>query len=370
MSASLIKFVEKLLSSAKNPYGHFDGPDVTFAPESTFKCTPPSLLAAMRFLSAKYELLRKISFSKDSKSKAITSFKLQEQFNTIAGVKGSVIKSFAVKLFKAILSSSTKLSNRGFPGGYIHSMRARNGVKTDSAVLTLLGWTPKIPSQARLLEVIFNPVDDSFGVVDGRQKVISRSMANLTKAGRNTSYQEFRTAVAFSVPKLSVSSSEPLDDQLKREPLAVWDKKVISNFVEPKRLVSTNLLQQSYALKVSVTNPKSKTGLVHYEIARNRFLHSTSDLNLVDADGNVYKTFSELPKVFQEYLRKKYRYPTKSGSERRPDDVQESQMAVDSQGDSSAQPPPVKKKRLSRADATRLRKEEGELRRSTRQKKK
>jgi hypothetical protein len=314
ISGSLEKAVEKLKATAKNPYGHWDGPDVVFGRESDFKCTPPGLLAAMRLLATKDTLLRKISY-KDGLKKPLTGFKLQEMFNTIFGLKNEKGNSFVIRLIKAILASMVKPYNKGFPGGFIHSNRARNGVKSDMAVLTLMGWVPKIPSQNRLEDILFNTVDSE---LDKDGKVKNRTLVNLSKKNRNMSFQEFRSAVSFSLRKINAINFN--EKELQKDPLDIISEGVIKNFQENQVITSVNLMQQSYALKVSIANPKSKTSLVHYENARNHFLASTKHIKLIDNRQVEYDKFSELPDNLQSYFRKRFRYPVKR---REPDDPME-----------------------------------------------
>jgi hypothetical protein len=351
ITGSLDKLIEKLKASSKNPYGHWDGPDVVFGKESTFKCTPPGLLAAMRLLSTKDTLLRKIPRKSGSLQRSLTSFKLQETFNTIFGLKTDKSNAYTIKLFKAILSSAVKPHNRGFPGGFIHSNRSRNSVKSDLSVLTLLGWIPKVPIQQRLDDVLFNTVDDSYGEVNGVTKVIGRSLQNLGKKNRNMSFQEFRTAVAISVRKIDPSVGR-FDEQLKKDSLSPWRPTVLNNFVENDVMTSVNIAQQSYAFKISVENPKSKTTLVHYENSRNHLLASTSQMKIKDASGKEYSTFSELPEPVQNYLRKRYRYPSKR-KDNEEDDVMETDEPLNTAAANETQSdhPPQKKKRMTKHEA-------------------
>jgi hypothetical protein len=358
MAASHMKLVERLIASAKNPYGHWDGPDVVFNPESEYKCTPPGLLAATRMLSAKDGLIRKLQFTQASKRKAITPFMLLEKFNTIFMLKGPS-KSFSIRLFKAVIASATKLSNRGFPGGFIHSNRARNGVKTDLQVLSMLGWTPKIPSHKRLVEVMFNAVDEDHDA-ENPSKVVSRKIVNLSKAKRNMGLPEFRACVALTLPKLYPSKGA-FDAQLEKEPLGFTDPVVMTNFSENRRIVAVNLLQQSYALKVSLAKPKSKTSITHFGNARNHLINQCSTVELVDGEGNKYANFTAIPQPVQDFLRKKYLYPVKDKARPAPENSQ-AEMEVEAPGDSASQPITKKKRGLKRSGAVRLRQEEAEQR--------
>jgi len=339
MSGSLIKFTEKIIASARNPFGHFDGPDVVFGAQSRFKSTVPGLLAGVRLLNSKDTLIRKISFGKDSKLASLTAFQLQEQFNTILGIKGRAQTSMPVRLLKGIFASCCKISNKGFPGGFIHSLRARNGVKSDYSVLTLMGWIPKIVSQTKLSDVLFNTVDVSYATVDGKTTVVGRSMQNISLKGRNMSFQEFRTAVALTAPRIDFDSEVPFDTQIKKEPLdytSVKELKTVSLFADPKLQLCVNLSQQTYALKVSIPNKGSKTTITHYENSRNRFLASTANITIRDSKGKSYDSFSSLPQKAQDYMRKKYRYPVKRSAEEPPTEEGDAMITDAPQGETQS----------------------------------
>jgi hypothetical protein len=349
LSGSMIKLLSKLLSSAQNPYGGFDGPDVVWGERSTFKSTPPGLLAAMRLLQQKDVLIRKITYKKGSKLRPLTAHELQEQFNTIFLLKKTENESFAVKLTKAILASATKPSNKGFPGGFVHSNRVKNGVKNDSSLLTILGWTPKVLSQTRLLDCLFNTVDDSYGQVEGKTKIIGRSLQNISKKGRNFSFQEFRTACVLTCPRLDFSSESSYEDQLKVDPLDnKIEENVIKRFEDNTIQKIVDLNQQTYALKINLNNPKSKVTLAGYENVRNRLLASTANVPIKDAKGTSYETFSKLPEKAQTFLRKRFRYPVKKRSREEQTEVQTEQsvqMEVDTSVPSPAEVRPLKRSR-------------------------
>jgi len=255
--------------------------------------------------------LRKLPFKKDSPKVAITGFRLQETFNTIFGLKTDKSSTFAIRLFKGILSSSVKLTNRGFPGGFVHSLRAQNAVKSDSSVLALLGWTTKIPSQSRIDDVLFSEVLCDKSQKDGKEVESNFRFSKLGPKTRTMSFIEFRTAVKFSLPKIDPSKPS-FDDDLKKLPLEVHPPRVISNYTDAKLMGLTNSLQQSYAFKLSIGKPNSKTNYGHYRNARNHLLHLSDKVDYRDAKGQLYKNFGDIPEHVQKYLRKKYLFPSKS----------------------------------------------------------
>jgi hypothetical protein len=305
MSSSFNKLVSKLLASAKSTSGMFDGPDVAFK-DSSYKAPPPCLLASMRLLQSKDHLVRR---STTSGSTALNVFSLQQRFNESLGLKSEDQNTYSIKLLKGILASCVKPHNKGFPGGWVHHNRGLNKVKSDSGLLNVLGWVEKIPSNHKLLDVLFNPVDSTFGIVDGKSKIVSQKLRNLTQSGTNMTFQEFRTAVLLSAPRMTFDGD--FESQLKKEPLEIKNPIAADYFSKSELTGIVSALNTSFAFKVNLKNPKSKTTLVHYNNARNRLLSLTANKEIVDGKGLSYKTFSEIPENVQTFFRRKYRYPVK-----------------------------------------------------------
>jgi len=340
LSNSLNKLVDNIKSSALHSKGLFLGS--LFKTSSGYQGNLVGLLASMRLLSTKQEFLRKRTFPKDS-GKSVTSFnELQELFNTHAGLKTDETSTFMVQFLKAILASSVKPHNKGFPGGWIHSNRALNSVKSDFALLNLLGWTEKVPSQHKMLEVLFNEVKETSADHDG-VRVRVNTVVNKTQVKENFTHQEFRTAVALSLPRLDAESSD-LMDQLKLDPLSVRDLAVCNNFVEDNRVAMVDRLNEAYSFRVSEKNPKSKTKPIHYKMARDRLLASSANIPLVDAKRRRYSHFKDLPRSVQSLFRQFFRYPEKRDRE---EDVVEmtdvpTNDASNVQDEASTAPPPTK----------------------------
>jgi len=300
ISASMKKLVLDLQASAENPSGLYAGERFKFP--SGFTGNLVDMVAAMRLLNLKQEFIRRRKFSKESGKAPVSFNTLQESFNVTAGLKGGSDQPFVSRFIKASLNSCIKAHNKSFPGGWIHSSRVNNSVKSDFALLNVLGWTEKVPSNHKMLEVLFNTVDPTND--PKKFKVI-----NITADKRQFSHQEFRTAVALTLPR--IDSSKPSDDDMKLDPLSVKSLKICDNFVQGKRDVLVDSLNESYALKVSLKNPKTKTREIHYKISRERTLGLSANLPLIDSKGKSYDSFKDLPSGTQTFLREKFRYPSK-----------------------------------------------------------
>jgi hypothetical protein len=307
--SGLSKLVDALKASASLSTGVYSGEEYRF--KSGYKGTLPCMLASMRLLTIKQEFLRKRKFPKDSGKTSVTFHELQQSFNTFAGFKSDENNSFALKMTKAILQSCLKPFNKGFPGGWVFSNRTVNNVKSDFALVNLLGWTEICPSNHKMLEVLFNTVDEDASITaDGKRIVSKRTAVNITTDKRNFTHQEFRTAVALTLPRLSpVHKKLDLDGQMKADSLSVDKLSIIKNFKGVKEISLVDTLNESYNFKVSLRNPKSKTKEVHYKASRDRLLSASANLQLHDANGVEYDKFSSVPKNLQDFLRKKIQIP-------------------------------------------------------------
>lgn len=312
MSSTFWNLTDKLKASARSTTGDYNGPHVVIE-GSGYKAPPPCLLASMRVLQSKDSLLRRRKFPTNSGLKPVTYFMLQQAFNGYLGIKSEDQNAYAVRLLKAILASCVKSHNAGFPGGWIHKNREVNKVKSDAGLISVLGWVEKVASHHKLLEVFFNPVDTKWGKVDDKDKIIDYKLVNLTKSGRDSSFQEFRTAVLLSVNRFdSLGNIEDIEKDLQKEPLDIKNQEVVKNYEASETQPIVESLNQAYAFKVSAKDPKKKTTLAHYAQARGHLLALTANKQIKDAKGRTYDSFTGLPEQVQTLLRKKYRYPLKN----------------------------------------------------------
>jgi hypothetical protein len=301
---SFSKLMRDMISSSESSLGLYAGEVYKFSSGCEFNLV--ECVAAMRLLNTKQEFIRKQKFSQES-GKSSTSFNvLQETFNVSAGLKAKE-SSFIIKFIKTVIKSSIMKHNKGFPGGWIHASRTRNKVKSDFALLNVMGWTEKVSSTHKLNEVIFNTVDPrDKNDLKSKEKII-----NITADRRQFLHAEFRTAVALTLPRLDTSKPQNHEVDYKLDPLSVKDLRICNNFCVDKRDLLVDQLNEAYIFRVSEKNPKSKTKPIHYKIARDRLLNLSSNMPLKDATGKQFTTFSAIPAPTQKWLREKFRYPAK-----------------------------------------------------------
>jgi hypothetical protein len=301
LSKTLLNFMNSMTSSATIPLGYFAGEDVKFP--TGYVGNLPCMLASMRLLNSKRDYLRKRTRLPTGVS-PVAFYNLQEMFNSVSGLKSEEQKGWPLEITKAALNSCIALNNTGFPGGWVYQNRSKNHVKTDMALVQLLGWIPKSPSKEKLLEVLFNTVDEESTVgEDGKRRVTKRTIVNISKDKRPMSLPEFRTGVSLLLPYINPASSETVREQIHVDTLSVKSRQTLDSFMDNAMVEAVNILNDAYALRVSCKNPKSKTTPVHYQSARQRLLGESSKLPFVDMTGAKYESLFKIPeKTLKEFL--------------------------------------------------------------------
>jgi len=360
ITKSLSKLVADLSASAQNSTGLFAGDVYKFSSGVEFNLV--EMVAAMRLLNHKQEFIRKRKFSKDSGKSSVSYNMLLETFNTSTGLKGSGEQSYAIRFIKAMMASCVKAHNKGFPGGWIHASRNRNKVKSDFALLNSLGWTEKCPSNHKMLEVLFNTVD----LHDKKDPSSKDRIVNITQDKRKFLFQEFRTAVALTLPRIDTSKPAEHSADMKRDPLSVRSLQICNNFCTAKRDLLVDSLNEAYVLRVSQKNPKSKTKEIHYKIFRDKMLNSSSNIPLIDAKGKSFDKFSNLPQKTQSFLREQFRYPVKpavpaTSVANAPGIVPEVEMNVGGEQPQTQSVPPKRTRTMTRGQAKEAVRKSGRL---------
>jgi hypothetical protein len=301
VTASQKRLCDDLIASAKNPLGNFNGERFKF--NDSFKANLVEMVYAARLINLKSELLKKYKLYKFH---TINFFMLTVKMNTLAGLRENTEAYFS-KVIKAILKASMSPYIKDFPGGWKHSLRQTNYVKNDVQTLLSMGWVPKVPSSLMLNEVLFNTVDP---LSSNKYREV-----NITQDKRSFLFQEFRTAVALVLPRIDTEMKDInlIEKHLKTPPFGVTSIANANIFVEPKRDLLVDSLNRAYAFKVTTSDPKQKTKLVHYKQARERFINMSVDVTLKDSEGRIFQKFSELPSYTQKFLRDKYRFHEKRG---------------------------------------------------------
>jgi hypothetical protein len=195
-----------------------------------------------------------------------------------------------------------------------------NEVKSDSGLLFKLGYAEKLPYLHKLSKVLQTGVTVK---PDGSRSIQDKSGKEYTEY----SFLEFRAGTVLSAPFLDHTRPETMDSQIKKDPLTCKYEKTLVNFSDSKYHKTINSLNKAHALLLTVIKGNSKTKAIHYEIARNEFLHLTAKCPITDGSGGNHENLSDLPVPVYEYCRKTYRFNKKS--KRTIEDVDESSMDVD-----------------------------------------
>jgi len=178
-------------------------------------------------------------------------------------------------------------------------------VKSDLGLLSVLGYTEKVPYNHKLQSVIFHDT-----TVDPKSSLKIRSKFNKDEF-KEMSYLEFRSAVSLTCNRIDPRSDESYDKQISVEPLACKNAQIIKCYDNSKYFKSIDALHRAHAIMVSCGKSTSKSKPIHYEKARNEFLHCTSKNPIMDVTGKEYQSIRDLPVPLLEYMCSLYRFKYK-----------------------------------------------------------
>jgi hypothetical protein len=316
LEANHIALLDELTASAALPSGAFPGETLNFG---KYKATLPTILATLHLLAKKQNYLRRRDPQGKEEVKVVSTQDLRSTFNIRVGLTDKS-KSYGSMVVKSCLSVICSATNRTFPGGWIRSNRVLNEVKSDSGLLFKLGYAEKLPYLHKLQKVITTSVSIK---PDGTRSLLDRS----GKEYSEYSFLEFRSGTVLTAPFLDHTRTETMDSQSKRDPLTCKYEKTLNNFSDTKYHKTINSLNKAHALLLTVNKGNSKTKAIHYEIARNEFLHLSAKCPITDGLGGKHSNLSDLPKPVYEFCKKTYRFNSKS--KRSADDLEQSSMELD-----------------------------------------
>nr|USW07213.1 hypothetical protein [Erysiphe lesion-associated ormycovirus 4] len=328
-----IKLIDELTASASMPSGVFPGEVIKVG---DYQCNLPSILASLHFLARKSAYLRKRSPQGKEKVYTVCSQELRNTFNSRTGLNDKS-KSYSTMLLKAALAVITSTTNRTFPGGWIKANRDINRVKSDNGLLYKLGYTEKIPYSNKILSVLNNTVRTK---PDSKLHIVNQA----TPEHPDWNFLEFRAGATLFAPFINHLSGEEFSKQIKREPLSCKNVATIDTFSNTKYYKTINTLNRAHALLLTVGKGGSKTKPIHYEIARNEFLHSCAKIPIIDGHGTERTKLSDLPEPVYGFMKKTFRF--NSSKPKRSVEVEDSPQQEQSK---SSHPRPAKKKKIAMA---------------------
>jgi hypothetical protein len=300
LEANHISLLDELTASAALPSGAFPGEVLSIG---KYKATLPTILATLHLFAKKQNYLRRRDPQGKEEVKVVSTQDLRSTFNVRVGLTDKS-KSFGSMLVKSCLSVICSATNRVFPGGWIKSNRVLNEVKSDSGLLFKLGYAEKLPYLFKLTKVVNTSVTVK---PDG-----SKTLHDQSGKENEFSFLEFRAGTVLSAPFLDHTRSETMDSQVKKDPLTCKFERTLNNFSDSKYHKTINSLNKAHALLITCNKGNSKTKAVHYEIARNEFLHLSAKCPITDGLGGKHLNLSDLPVPIYEYCKKTFRFKTKA----------------------------------------------------------
>jgi hypothetical protein len=301
LPAKLVQVISGINQSSKTSKGNFAG-DV-YKYKSGIKANLVETLGAIRLLRTHIAQVKKKPGirKKDGSLVQFPSTTLEDlkaQFNLAAGLTDPACPRYAKTFVLSILAECVKPTNSSFPGGFIHALKERNGVKNSEGVLTLMGHVSKAPSVFKIKQIFAHKVDKDL-------KSVNYYQFDDKDNPEEVSFSEFRAAACLTLPFISPTSEKPMKEQISESPFTTKSSEVLEYFTSNSDLTdSANL---AHAVLTAVKNARNKTALPkHFLNAKQTLVAKFKQPVWRDRDGNTYHHFKEIPRNIREFLGKTY----------------------------------------------------------------
>jgi hypothetical protein len=175
-----------------------------------------------------------------------------------------------------------------------------------------MGWSYIIPSNHKLRTVLYTEVTKD---PSGNLKLHRKDISN----GSKTTWPEFRTAIALSLPKLKNLDSVSFENQIKIEPLDVKNPSIVSNFKPSqnnKRADMVNVLNEAFGLVIGLQSNIKEIRPETYLSKREHLLNLSAHVPILDGNSHEYSKWNEVPSNMKGFLHKNFDHPI-SGEKKR-----------------------------------------------------
>jgi len=305
--AQINNMLASMKASVHSSTGDYAGNVIQF--HQGFKANLVEILAAIKLLRMKQDMLRKINMSKipdNRKFSHINQTMLREKFNQMSGIMKPDTGEFLSMYLKYLFSFLTRYGQKRFPGIWINSLRKRNNVASNEALFAKMGYLVKGINAHKVLSVLFQTVKEA---EDGTLRLTERFPKN---SEDDSTHPEFRAGVITLLPLINPEEEKPLKDQTNRGLLSIESRSTLNFYSENSEMVEAGNLAYAINRSLKGKNPKAKAA--HFQSARNAFINKTANLKFLDYAGNAYSKYSDIPINIREYLQKLLR--RKIGSKR------------------------------------------------------
>jgi len=301
MPAGIQRLLTGMVGSARSIDGSFAG--TVYKMTTGVLMNLVEMLAAMKLLRDRAGLLRDYPASKGPDGKyhphPQTNLEvIKAKFNEESGLKAPGIPAYITNMVLSILAQLVKPTNKHFPGAWIHALKVRNGTKSSDAIVAKLGYKPIVVAPNKVLSVLLTKTEEK----NSKVSIVPKSK-EMETAEDCCDFREFRAGITLLLPLLTSRGNISKKD-ISVDPLTVKTGGVVALYKDMKD--SIDALDLAYSIKVALSNPKNKTATPqHFIAARGKFLNTFSGQEtFMDARGEVYERYSELPEHCRMFLEK------------------------------------------------------------------
>jgi hypothetical protein len=226
-------FQQRLLNDFVSASMHSQGVSTfeVYQIKEGLRANPVEMLGILKTLNSNYHLCRRTPVRKDQGGFHLESSEVREAYNLHCGLKTQQ-GDWVLQFITEALAYSVRPTTDTFPGCFVHAAKVRLGVKSSEALLHRLGWTPIVPAHIKSNIVIYNKVREE----KGKTKVVRLPDES------ELDFVEHRTMVALCLPKIDCKSSEPVRQQIRKDPMSSWSLETIKTYTSKKYIDLLNAL--------------------------------------------------------------------------------------------------------------------------------
>jgi hypothetical protein len=276
-----------------------------------FKANLVELLATIKLMRKYSGSVQKGIAPKGKMITPITLDDLRKSVNGRAGLNEHGITPFTAIFVKSVFNELTKPQNDKFPGLWIHSLKASNGVKSNLGVVYKLGYECKVASTQKVISVIQGQVREKKPSDPKAAKKASESTkdsdkkfevitANSKTVPNGISHREFRLGAFLLLPLIDPKDKRSPKDQLSVDILTLKEKSILNFYSKNRDVVdATNL---AYATKSALGHKGTKASTLGYRSARGHAIALTANRVWQDATGKEYQKLMDVPEHIRNFL--------------------------------------------------------------------
>jgi hypothetical protein len=300
ISSTIQRLLTAMIGSCHSKDGTFSG--TVFEFKTKLKANLVEILATIKLLKDRSGKLRNLPGVRGKDGKIVLRptlniEDLKSKFNEESGLKAPGTPAYITGLVVGLLSELVKVTNKAFPGVWIHSLKNRNSAKSSDAIIAKCGMKPIVISPHKILKVFLTKAKKND---KGKFKL---EPFDFDKKGVEDTpdYREFRAIVALTLPLIN-PTKEISKKILSIDPLSI-DNKIVIDFY--KSITKTvDALDLCFSIQTAVLSSTNKVATPEQFLNCKGNLVSSLNENegFIDSNGVNYPLYRDIPEHCRKFL--------------------------------------------------------------------